>query len=207
MKIEDTDAKQIVRSGAFEARRLVHWLGAGNRPLARTAADPPVVRGPKRLLVLAAAAAALGVMVLVFLGVIAVTLKVFESGVAPVLSSALGYVSHAFFRLVLMPGGLPILALAILAIGLPLAPKFRDPGQFARGLFGVSLALVCVWQLFPRLVALLPTEDAPAQLEAAPWLIVGFIISAFLFTGGVYLMGSANSGSANDGDAMMDNDK
>ncbi len=207
MKIEDTDAKQIVRSGVFEALRLVHWLGAGNRPLERTAADPPLVRGPKRLLVLAAAAAALGVFVLVFLGVIAVTLKVFEYGVAPVLSYPLGYVSRAFFRLVLMPGGLPILALAILAIGLPLSRKFRDPGQFARGLFGVALALVCVWQLFPRAFAVLPTEDAPARLEGTPWLIVGFLISAFLFTGGVYLMGSANSGSANDGDANDDDDQ
>ena len=207
MKTEDTDAKQIVRSGVFEARRLVHWLGAGNRPLARTAADPPVVRGPKRVLVLAAAAVAFGVMVLIFLGVIAVTLKVFEYGVAPVLSDALGYVGRALFLLVVMPGGLPILALAILAIGLPLAPKFRDPGQFTRGLFGVSLALVCLWLLLPRMVALLPTDDAPAQLEGIPWLIVGLLISGLLLTGGVYLIGSANSGGANDGDATMDNDK
>jgi len=200
LKTEDTDAKQIVRSGVFEALRLVHWLGAGNRPLERTAADPPMVRGPKRVLVLAAAAAALGVGVLVFLGVIAVALKVFEYGVAPVLSSALGYVSRPLLRLVLMPGGLAILALAILAIGLPLACKFRDPGQFVRGLVGVSLALLGVWQLFPRLFAVLPTEDTPAQLDAAPWLVVGVIVSAFLFTGGIYLMADANSGSGDDGD-------
>ena len=207
MKIEDTDAKQIVRSGAFEARRLVHWLGAGNRPLARTAADPPVVRGPKRVLVLAAAALALGVMVLIFLGVIAAALKVFEYGAAPALSYALSYVGRALLRLVLMPGGLPMLALAILVMGLPLARTFRDPGQFVRGLFGVSLALVCLWLLLPRLVALRPTEDAPAQLEGVPWLIVGFSLAALLFTSGVYSMWSANSSSANDGDVTMNDDK
>ena len=137
----DNDVKRIVRSWAFEALRLVHWLGAGNRPL-DPALGPPPVRGPKRLLVWAAAAVSLGIGVLVFLGMIAVILKVFEYGFAPIFDPIVSYVGGGFFRLLLMPGGLPILAVTILAIGLAFARRFRDPGQFVRGLSGVSLALV-----------------------------------------------------------------
>ena len=140
--------------------------------------------GPVTVLTLAAAVAVIGVGLLVFLGVIAVGLKVFEYGFEPILEA----VSGPLFLLLLVPGVLPVLALTVLAIGLPLSRKFRPRGRFVTGLSAVALGFVCLWQL-PKLMARLPTPEARVELEA-PLLIVGLIVSGFLLVCGFQLMGS-----------------
>ena len=89
-----------------------------------------------------------------------------------------------------MPGALPIFVVAVVAIGLAVARKFRpeDKGLFLMALFCVALGFVCLSQL-PRLMAALPTPEARVQLEA-PLLIVGLIVSALLIVCGFQLMGS-----------------
>jgi len=128
--------------------------------------------------------AVLGVGLLVFFGVIAVGLKVFELGFEPILDA----VSGPLFLALLTPGVLPVLALAVLALGLPLSRKFRPQGRFVAGLSAVAGGFVCLWQ-FPKLMARLPTPEARVQLEA-PLLIVGLVVSGFLLVCGVQLMGS-----------------
>lgn len=121
---------------------------------------------------------------LVFLGVIAVGLTVFEHGFEPILKG----VSGPFFLLLLVPGVLPVLALTVLAIGLPLSRQFHPRGRFVTGLSAVALGFVCLWQL-PKVMARLPTPEARVELEA-PLLIVGLIVSGFLLVCGFQLMGS-----------------
>ena len=132
------------------------------------------------------AMAVLLVGVLVFLGVIAVALKVFEYGVEPILA----YISGPIFRLILgsllVPGALPTLAGATVVVGLALSPKFEPPELFLSGVFAVTLGFVCLWQL-PRLIAALTPADR-VQLEG-PLLVVGLIISALLFVCGFGAMG------------------
>ena len=135
-------------------------------------------REPTTLLTRAAGAAVIVVGMLVILGVIAITLKLFEYGVAPVLS----YVSGGIFRLLLVPGALPALAAATVVVGLVMARKFQPRGVFLTGVIVVTLAFVCLWQL-PRVIAALPTPEARVQLEA-PLLIAGLIISVFLLVAG-----------------------
>ena len=119
MRIND-DMRQTLRDGAVLAYRLLQWFRNG--PPDRGATEPPVMRGPTTARTLAAAVAVLGVGLLVFLGVIAVGLKVFEYGFEPILDA----VSGPLFLVLLIPGVLPALALAILAIGLPLSGKFPE---------------------------------------------------------------------------------
>ena len=139
------------------------------------------------MLTLAVAAGVLLVGVLVFLGVIAIALQVFEYGVAPILT----YLSGPIFRLILgllfVPGALPALAGATVVVGLALAPKFQPRELFLTGVFVVALGFVCLWQL-PRVIAALSTPEARVQLEG-PLLIIGLVISAFLFVCGFQVMG------------------
>jgi hypothetical protein len=181
----DDQLKQTVRDGAILAYRLLQWFRAG--PPDRGAIEPPVMRGPTTVLTVAAAVAVLLVGVLVFLGVIAVALKVVEYGVEPIFD----YVSGPIFRLIvgllLVPGVPPALAGATVVVGLALAPKFQPRELFLSGVFAVALGFVCLWQL-PRLMAALPTPEARVQLEG-PLLIVGLVISAFFLVGGFGAMG------------------
>ena len=133
------------------------------------------------MLTLALAAIALAIGLAVFLGIIALALKLFEYGVAPIVDYALG----RLFPLLLIPGALPVLACAVFVIGLAFVRKFRDPGQFLMGLFVVVLGILCFWQLPAVLGALRP--DARGELEG-PLLIVGLIVSLFLLVCGVQLM-------------------
>jgi hypothetical protein len=175
------DARQTLRDGSVLAYRLFQWFRDG--PPDR-AVEPPVMRGPMTAWTVAAAVAVLGVAVLVFLGVIAVGLKVFEYSVEPLLERATG----PLFLLLFVPGVLPALALTVLAIGLPLSQKFRPRGRFITGLCAVAFGFVSLWQV-PRLMAALPTPESRVQLEA-PLLIVGLVVSAFLLVCGFQLMGS-----------------
>jgi hypothetical protein len=179
----DEHVKQTVRDGAVQAYRLLQWFRA--TPPA-PGADEPVMRGPITARTSAVAAVVLLVGVLVFLGVIAVGLKVLEYGVEPIFD----YVSGPIFRytlgVLLLPGALPVLAGATVVVGLALAPKFQPRELFLCGVFAVALGFVCLWQL-PRLMAALrPAERV--QLEG-PLLIVGLLISAFFLMGGFGAMG------------------
>lgn len=92
MPIND-DRRETLRDGAVLAYRLLQWFRAG-RP-DRDAIEPPVMRGPTTLWTVVAAVAVIGVGLLVFFGVIAVGLKVFEYGVEPIVgvsAVALGFV-------------------------------------------------------------------------------------------------------------------
>lgn len=183
MRIDD-DARQSMRDGAGLAYRLLQWF--------RTAppdagAELPVVREPATVRTLAIAAVVLVLGVLVFLGVIAVALKVFESGVAPVLT----YLSGPVFRLILgvlfLPGALPALTVTTVVLGLALARRFQPRELFLTGVFLVALGFGCLWQL-PRLVPALSTPEAQVQLEG-PLLIGGLVVSALLFVCGFQVMG------------------
>jgi hypothetical protein len=190
LRIND-DVRQTVRDGAVLAYRLLQWFRVG--PPDRGAIEPPAMRGPTTIWTLAAAVAVLGVGLLVFFGVIAVGLRVFEHGFEPILDT----VSGPLFLALLIPGVLPALALAVLAIGLPLSRKFRPRGRFVTGLSAVALGFVCLWQL-PKLLARLPTPEARVELEA-PLLIVGLVVAGFLLVCGFQLMGSCEWKRGQDG--------
>lgn len=179
----DDDVKQTVRDGAVQAYRLLQWF-RNDRPA--SGANEPVMRGRITARTSAVAAAVLLVGVLVFLGVIAVALKVFEYGVEPIFD----YVSGPIFRFIvgvlLVPGALPALAGATVVVGLALAPKFQPRELFLSGVFAVALGFVCLCQL-PRLMAAL-TPAERVQLEGPLW-IIGLIISAFFLGGGFGAMG------------------
>src|SRR5688572_21982613 len=170
-----------MREGSVLAYRLLQSFR--DRP-ADEAAEPAAIRGPMTAWTVAAAVLVIIIAVLIFLGVIALGLKVFEYGVEPVLKRALG----PLLLLLFVPGVLPALAIAVLAIGLPLSQRFRPQGRFIAGLCAVALGFVSLWQ-FPRVMGALPTPESRVQLEA-PLLIVGLVISAFLLVGGLQLMGS-----------------
>jgi hypothetical protein len=176
------DRRETLRDGAVLAYRLLQWFRAG--PPDRDAIEPPVMRGPTTLWTVVAAVAVIGVGLLVFFGVIAVGLKVFEYGVEPIVDA----VSRPLFLALFIPGVLPALALAVLMIGLPLSRKFRPRGLFVTGVSAVALGFVCLWQL-PKLMAALPTPEARVDLEG-PLLIVGLIISACLLVCGFQVMGN-----------------
>ena len=144
------------------------------------------MRGPITARTSAVAAAVLLVGVLVFLGVIAVALKVFEFGVEPILAYVSGPIFRLILGLLLVPGALPALAATTVVVGLALAPKFQPRELFLTGVFAVALGFVCLWQL-PRLMAALTTAER-VQLEG-PLLIVGLLISAFFLGGGLGAMG------------------
>jgi hypothetical protein len=179
----DDHIRRTVRDGAVQAYRLLQWF---RHAPPTPGADEPVMRGPTTPLTLAVAVAVLLVGVLVFLGVIAVALKVVEYGVEPIFD----YVSGPLFRLILglllVPWGPPALAGATVVVGLALAPKFQPRELFLGGVFAVALGFVCLWQL-PRLTAAL-TPEARVQLEG-PVLIVGLGVSAFFIVGGFGAMG------------------
>jgi hypothetical protein len=179
----DDHVKQTVRDGAVQAYRLLQWF--------RTAPPEPggvepVMRGPTTVWTLAVAAAVLLVGVLVFLGVIAVALKVFEYGVEPIFDYVSGPIFRVILGLLLLPWGPPALAGVTVVVGLALAPKCQPRELFLSGVFAVALGFVCLWQL-PRLMAAL-TPEARVQLEG-PVLIVGLVVSAFLLVCGFGAMG------------------
>jgi hypothetical protein len=173
----DDHIKQTVRDGAVLAYRLVQWFRTAPPP---RGAEDPVMRGPTTVWTLAAAAAVLLVGILVFLGVIAVALKVVEYGVEPIFDYVSGPIFLFILGLLLVPWVPPALAGATVLVGLALAPKFQPRELFLGGVFAVALGFVCLWQL-PRLMAAL-------QLEG-PLLIVGLVISAFFVVGGFGAMG------------------
>ena len=72
-------------------------------------------------------------------------------------------------------------------MGFAVTPKFQPRELFLTGVFVVALGFVCLWQL-PRLIAALATPEARVQLEG-PLLIIGLVISAFLFVCGFQVMG------------------
>jgi hypothetical protein len=73
--------------------------------------------------------------------------------------------------------------------GLPFAVRFRSPATFVTGLIATSLGLVCFW-LYPVYIGVVQRRFPPdAEL---PLLIVGGVISLFVFVGGIQLMAQAN---------------
>ena len=175
--------KQTVRDGAVQAYRLLQWFR--NAPAA-PGAEEPVMRGPTTVLTLAVAVVVLVVGVLVFLGVIAVALTVFQYGVEPIFDYVSGPIFGLIVGLLLVPWGPPALAGATVVVGLAVTPKFQPRELFLTGVFAVALSFVCLWQL-PRLIAAL-TPEARVQLEG-PVLIVGLVVSAFLLVCGFGAMG------------------
>ena len=162
---------------------MLHWFR--NAPPA-PGTDEPVMRGPTTVRTSAVAVAVLLVGVLVFLGVIAVALKVLEYGVEPILDYVRGPIFRLILGLLFVPGALPALAGATVVVGLAMASKFQPQGLFLSGVFAVALGFVCLWQL-PRFMAALTTPER-VQLEG-PLLIVGLLISALLFVCGFQVMG------------------
>jgi hypothetical protein len=172
------DAKRSVRHATAEAFRRLQKGAAGNSaPRSRTESKP--------LLAMLVAGAAIGVGLLVVLGVIVGVVKVLEYGVGPLLS----YVGVRLIPLLFTPGALPTLVIAVLVMGLLLAPRFRDPWLFLMGLTGPILAIVALWQL-PRAIGVVRERGAGVELEG-PVLIVGLIVCVFLFIGGIQLMSTA----------------
>ena len=190
MRIDD-DVRQTMRDGAALAYRLLQWFRA--EPSDRGPIEPPAMLRPTTIWTVAAALAAVCVGLLVFFGVIAVGLKVFELGFEPILDA----VSGRLFVALLIPGVLPALALAVLALGLPVSRKFRPRGRFVTGLASVAGGFASLWQL-PKLMARLPTPEARVELEA-PLLIGGLVVSGFLLVCGLQLMGSCQWVSTPDG--------
>lgn len=183
MRIDD-DVKQTGQDKTVVPYRLLRWF--------RTAppdagAESPVGRGPTSARTLAVAAVGLVLGVLVFLGVIAVALKVFESGVAPILTYLKGPVFRLILGVLFLPGALPALMVATVVVGLALAQRFQPRELFLTGVFVVALGFGWLWQL-PRLMAALSTSEAEVQLEG-PLLIGGLVISALLFVCGIQVMG------------------
>ena len=105
------------------------------------------------------------------------------------LGPAVGWVLGLVVRLAFIPGVVPVLALVVLAGGFTLAHKFRSPGTFAAGMTGVALGLVCFW-LFPLYIRLVQ-QHLPPELEV-PLVIVGGVLSLFVFVGGIQLAAHAN---------------
>jgi hypothetical protein len=181
---------QTMRDGSVLAYRVLQWFR--DRP-ADEAPEPPAMRGPMTAWTVAAAVLVIIIAVLIFLGVIALGLKVFEYGVEPVFKRALG----PLLLLLFVPGVLPAVAVAVLAIGLPLSQRFRPQGRFIAGVCAVAFGFMSLWQ-FPRLMGALPTPESRVQLEA-PLLIVGLVVSAFLVVCGFQLMGRCKWTRKGDG--------
>ena len=181
---DDEKVKQTVQDGVIQAYRLVQWFRTAPPDGAERL---PETQGPTTVLTLAVAATALLVGALIFFGVIAVALKVFEYGFEPTLT----YLSGSIFRFMLgvffLPGALPVLAAATVAAGLALARRFQPRGLFLTGVFVIALGFASLWQL-TKLIAALPTGEARVELEG-PLLIIGLVLSAFLFVCGFQALG------------------
>jgi hypothetical protein len=125
------------------------------------------------------------IIVATIVGLTFVGLRVSEWTLFPAIDRLFPIVMSQLFR----PGVLPVLAVAVLVFGLPFAVRFRSPATFVTGLIATSLGLVCFW-LYPVYIGVVQRRFPPdAEL---PLLIVGGVISLFVFVGGIQLMAQAN---------------
>jgi hypothetical protein len=88
----------------------------------------------------------------------------------------------------------PVLAVAILAIGLPLARRFRRPGRFRTGVVVLALAFATFWPL----QYLAASFDLPFWEYEAVLHGLAFFISLCLFSGGLETMRRASNTPQDD---------
>lgn len=90
-------------------------------------------------------------------------------------------VVEPFAPLLLRPEVPPVVAVVVLAVGLPLAPRYRRPTRFRRGVIAIALALATFWPLQYLAASLeLGYEEYQMFLRG-----VGLFISVCLLTGGI----------------------
>lgn len=95
----------------------------------------------------------------------------------------------ALLWLLMLPGVLPVLAAAVLVVGLPRARRVRRPGRYRFGVIATAAALVCF--------SLVPTYSKYVHahwLEEAQlfWQALGLVVPFFLLISGLKAMASAD---------------
>jgi hypothetical protein len=121
----------------------------------------------------------------IVVGLTAGGLRVAEWTLFPVVDRLFTFIVSNVFR----PGVLPLVALTVLVLGLPLSRRFRSPSLFATGVISTSLGLICFW-LFPVFIGVVQRR-CPPEAEL-PLVIVGGVMSLLAFVVGLQLMGQAN---------------
>jgi len=93
----------------------------------------------------------------------------------------------------LLPAVLSLLALAVLRLGLPPAPRYRRPGRWRVGVVMTAVGLVAVWLLPAIVLMIVENQDLDGIL-----LVLAVALGMGVLGGGLQAMSKANNTASDD---------
>jgi hypothetical protein len=97
-------------------------------------------------------------------------------------------VSAALLWFLMLPGVLPLLAVAVLVLGLPRARRVRRPVRYGFGVITTSAALVC-FSLIPRYAKYVHARGVDEEWF---WQALGLLVPFLLLLAGLQAMAGAD---------------
>ena len=96
--------------------------------------------------------------------------------------------------LLMLPGVLPLLAVAVLVLGLPRARRVRRPARYGFGVITTAAALVC-FSLIPRYAKYVHARGVDQEWF---WQLLGLVVPFVLLGIGLNAMAGANNTPRDD---------
>ena len=93
----------------------------------------------------------------------------------------------------LLPAVLSLLALAVLRLGLPRAPRYRRPGRWRVGVVLTAVGLVAVWLLPALVLKIVDNPDLDGIL-----LVLAVALGMSVLGGGLQAMSKADNTARDD---------